>query len=74
MNSKHLILAALVSVLASTAVAAIKYGHPEARSTLDAQTMAIPRVVVTASKVDAEVPRIVVVGRRAEAGQVLVSK
>jgi hypothetical protein len=74
MNSKHLILATFVSVLASTAVAAIKYGHPEARSAWDAETAAIPRVVVTAGRVDVEVPRIVVVARRADADQVLVRK
>lgn len=74
MNAKPLILAAVVTIWASAAVAAINYGHPEPRNTVNAETTAIPRVVVTARKFEAEVQRIVVVGRRAEAGQVLASK
>lgn len=74
MNAKHLILAAVVTVWTSAAIAAISHGHPGPRNTVNAETTSIPRVVVTAKKFETEVPRIVVVGRRADAGQILASK
>lgn len=74
MNAKHLILAVVVTVWASAAIAAIKYGHPEPLNTVSVETTAIPRVVVTARKAEAEVPRILVVGRRSEVDRVLASR
>jgi hypothetical protein len=73
MNAKPLILAAVVTVWASAAVAAIQYGHPEPANTVQARAAATPRVVVTASKFAAEVPRIVVVARRTDGRQILAS-
>lgn len=76
MNVKPLILAAVVTVWASAAVAAINYGHPEPRNTVDTDTSAIPRVVVTAKRIEAaeaSVARIVVVGRRIDANQVVTA-
>ncbi len=70
MNAKHLILAAVVTVWAGAAAAAIKYGHPEPVNV----TAGIPRVVVTAKRAEAPVARVVVVGRRAEANQVLAAR
>lgn len=77
MNAKHLILAAVVTVWASAAVAAINYGHPEPRNTANADTSAIPRVVVTAKRIEAAeapVARIVVVGRRIDVTQVVAAR
>ena len=77
MKAKNLILTLTLTLSAGAAVAAIKYGHIEpvtAAPAVETRVSAIPRVVVTASRTqaaEAPIARIVVVGRRASAGQVL---
>lgn len=66
MNAKHLILAAVVTVWAGAAAAAIKYGHAEAVAPDGVETVTVPRVVVTAKRADATIARVVVVGRRVD--------
>ena len=73
MNAKYLILSVVVTVWASAAVAAINYGHPEPVNTVRKEATAIPRVVVTARKIEAPVARIVIIGRRTTGGDVLAS-
>ena len=79
MKAKNLILTLSLALGAGAAVAAIKYGHiaPVAPAPAAAVSVsAIPRVVVTAPKTqpaEAPVARIVVIGRRAEAGQVVAA-
>ena len=68
MNAKHLILAGVVTVGASAAAPAINYGHPEPVNAVKAETTAIPRVVVTAKRLEAPVARVVVTAKHAPAG------
>lgn len=74
MKAKHLILAAVGTVWAGAAAAAFKYGHAEAVVAKDCETVAIPRVVVTAKRLEAPIARVVVVGRRIDEGQVLAAR
>ena len=74
MNAKHLILPAVVTVWAGAAAAALKYGHAEPVTAKNCETAAIPRVVVTAKRVEAPIARVVVVGRRIDEGQVLAAR
>lgn len=80
MNTKHLILTLSLTLAASAAVAALTYGYVEpvkVAPTVESTATAPPRVVVTAPKAqvaEAPVARIVVVGRRVDAGQVVAAK
>lgn len=78
MKAKHLILTLTLSLSAGAAVAAITCGRTEPATAAPAapaavsSATAIPRVVVTASRIlttDAPIARIVVVGHRANASQ-----
>lgn len=77
MKAKSLILTLTLTLGAGAAVAAIKYRDIEpgkSAPTVESTRSAIPRVVVTAPKAqvaEAPVARIVVVGRRADAGRVV---
>lgn len=83
MNAKHLSLVLLLTLAAGVAAAAIKHsdlGSPKAAAAEEA-VGEIPRIIVTAKRpyADAEgcetsIPRIVVVGRRVDAGQVAAAK
>ena len=79
MNAKHLILTLSLTLGAGAALAAIKYGHVEpvkAAPAVETTVTAIPRVVITASRVraaEAPVARVVVVGRRIGASQVVAA-
>lgn len=79
MNAKLLILTLSFTLGAGAAVAAIKYGHIEvarAAPAAQSQVAAIPRIVVTATRdrvLEAPVPRVVVVARRADASQVVAA-
>jgi len=71
-----LILTLSLTLGAGAAIAAIKYGHIEpvkAARAVETPQAVIPRVVVTASKAqvaEASITRIVVVGRRVDAGHI----
>ncbi|MEK7752830.1 MAG: hypothetical protein AAB654_12990 [Acidobacteriota bacterium] len=75
MKAKHLILTLSLTLSAGAAVAAITYGHTEpvtAAPAVATSMTVIPRVVVTASRIqaaDAPIARIVIVGHRADASQ-----
>jgi hypothetical protein len=77
MKAKHLVLTLTLALAAGAAVAAIGYGRAEPTTALpvaEACPTAIPRVVVSASRTqvaEAPIARIVIVGHRADAGQVI---
>lgn len=73
MNTKHLVLAAVITVWAGAAAAAIKIGHAEALAAVSAEAVTVPRVVVTAKKADIAIARVVVVGHRADANGVIAA-
>lgn len=74
MNAKYLILAGVVTVWAGAAAAAINYGHAEPVVAEDCETAAIPRVVVSAKRIETPIARVVVVGHRTEAPQVVAAR
>lgn len=80
MHARYLILTLALTLGAGVAAAALKYGHiepPKAMPAAEHIASAIPRVVVTASSAQAAqapVARVVVVGRRSDAGQVVAAR
>ena len=83
MNAKHLSLVLFLTLAAGVATGAIKHGDIGSTKVVAPQEAIgeIPRIVVTASRdqADAEgceqsIPRIVVVGRRADLGKVAAAK
>lgn len=74
MNARYLILAGVVTVWAGAAAAAINYGHAEPAIAEDCETAAIPRVVVSARRIQTPIARVVVIGHRTEAPQVVAAR
>lgn len=74
MNAKPLIFSAVVMVWAGVAAAAISYGHAEPVAAKDCETTAIPRVVVTAKRLETPIARVVVVGRRIDENQLVAAR
>ena len=84
MNAKHLSLVLFLTLVAGVATAAIKHGElgsPKGALIVQNTDSAIPRVVVTAKRqqdnaedCETTIPRIVVVGRRIDAGQVAAAR
>ena len=79
MHAKHLIATLALTLAAGATFAALKHGHvetPKSTPVADCAEPAIPRVVVTARRAQAQaaeapVARVVVIVRRSEAGPIV---